>query len=406
MNPTDPMTLPIPGAMPFSLRTGWVLKPNRLTDCLEEKERCGQQVLDLTESNPTRASLSYPPDLLDDLGNPENRFYRPLPRGLPSAVETVRDYYRARGMAVPENRIFLSASTSESYTHLFRLLGNPGDIFLTPRPSYPLFEFLAQLECVRLSFYPLAFDGLWHIDFPGLSPCLAPDVRAILLVHPNNPTGSYVKQPERERLQQICREHRLALIVDEVFYDYGLERPADAADFLDGGHGGVLTFVLNGLSKAAALPQMKLAWTVVEGPEDVCREALGRMEMIHDTFLSVSTPVQHSASRFLQAGESMRRQILSRLRQNLAFLSEALRGTACTRLPAEGGWFAAVQVPCVQSEESWVLGLLEEENLLLHPGYFFDFMREAYLVFSLLTPPDIFREGVSRFLRYLQRQLG
>ena len=387
----------------FSSRTFWELKPNQLSKRLSEKRQQGSRVLDLTESNPTRAEFCYPDDLLPALACPKNLLYEPMARGIPSAIRAVVTYYQEKGIPIPEEQIFLASGTSECYSHLFRLLGNPGDQFLAPQPGYPLFEFLAKMESINLDYYPLAFDGIWHIDFEELGNRLSPATRSFLLVHPNNPTGSYIKGWEQERLLEICRARSLALIVDEVFTDYALNKPADAVDFPDGADSGVLTFVLNGLSKVAALPQMKLAWIAVTGPPDLRGEALERLELIHDTFLSVSTPMQQAAPAFFQARRAIQPQIVVRLHRNLQCLSHAIQGSAAQLLPVEGGWYAVVQVPRLQSEESWILGLLEEEEVLVHPGYFFDFPQEAYLVFSLLTPPALFDEGLQRFCRYLNR---
>lgn len=391
----------------FSERTRWNLSANRLTGRLAELRRSGAEILDLTESNPTHASLSYTAEsLLPALTHTGNLSYDPAAKGMLSARQAVAGYYRERNVLVSPEQIFLSAGTSESYAHLFRLLGDPGDRFLVPCPSYPLFEFLAGLECVACDYYPLDWNGHWHIDFDALRQQIQTTTRAILFVHPNNPTGSYLKQAELEELGRICRRHDLALILDEVFFDYPLEKSPETVSWPDGESLGILTFVMNGLSKISALPQMKLAWIVAGGPQPLRQQAMERLELAHDTFLSVSTPIQNAARSFLDFRKAIQKQIGCRLRENLEHLSSCLQGSAAQPLPVEGGWYVVVRVPAVIGEESWVLGLLDEEKVLVHPGYFFDFPREAYLVFSLLTPEPAFQEGVHRFLDYLQRVCG
>jgi alanine-synthesizing transaminase len=390
----------------FSTRTRWDLQPNRLTRRLAELRHGGAYILDLSESNPTHASLAYPAEsLLPALTHPDNLSYDPAARGLFTARQAVVEYYRQRNILISADQIFLSSGTSESYAHLFQLLGDPGDRFLVPCPSYPLFEFLAGLECVITDFYPLVWNGRWHIDFEALRKQICTNTRAILFVHPNNPTGSYLKKEEMAELQQICLERNLALILDEVFFDYPLEKSVDTVSWPNGESLGIMTFVLNGLSKISALPQMKLAWIVADGPQPELQQAMERLELAHDTFLSVSTPIQNAAASFLEMRKDIQEQIGRRLRKNLDHLACRLQNSAAQALPVEGGWYVVVRMPEVVNEESWVLGLLEEEKVLVHPGYFFDFQREAYLVFSLLTPEPIFQEGVRRFLHHLQRIL-
>jgi len=296
------------------------------------------------------------------------------------------------------DRILLTASTSEAYGFLFKLLANPGDEVLVPRPSYPLFEFLAALESVRVVQYPLHYDGGWAVDFEALAARINARTRAVLIVNPNNPTGSFLKQGESEQLIALCAKHDLAMISDEVFADYGL---ADDPRRVSSLHSveSVLAFSLSGLSKAVGLPQMKLGWIVVSGPTETRRQAWNRLELIADTYLSVSAPVQWAAAELLETRHAIQEQIVSRVRANLAHLRSHCGPDSTWRvLNVEGGWYAIMQAPRVRSEEEWVLSLLENDGVLVQPGYFFDFEREAFLVISLLTRPEIFELGVGKIL--------
>ncbi|HEY7388963.1 MAG TPA: pyridoxal phosphate-dependent aminotransferase [Bryobacteraceae bacterium] len=384
----------------FSSRFHWNLEPNRIARALEEKRRGGVRLLDLTESNPTRAGLDYPAEIVTAFADRRMLQYDPAPAGLREAREAVARYYAARGIPVEPERILLTASTSEAYGYLFKLLADPGDEVLVPRPSYPLFEYLATMESVKVRPYPLVYYGSWQIDWDELAATVSERTRAIVVVNPNNPTGSYVKTGELEKLAKLCAERHIALISDEVFSDYAFgadaERAASVAS-LDGG----LAFALSGLSKIAGLPQMKLGWIVAAGAKEQRRRAVERLEWVADTYLSVGTPVQWAAARLLAAGESVREQIRKRTAENLAFAREALRGTEANLLSVEGGWYATLQVPRVRSEEEWVLELLERADTLVQPGYFFDFDSEAYLVASLLTARAVFEEGISRLMRFL-----
>lgn len=370
----------------FSSRFHWDLRPNRLTELLREKRRAGAAVLDLTESNPTHAALDYPPGIAAALADPRALRYEPAPAGMPEARQAVARYYAARGHRVESGRILLTASTSEGYAYLFKLLCNPGDHVLVPRPSYPLFEFLANMENVEVRQYPLVYHGEWTIDREALAAAISRHTRAIVLVNPNNPTGSYLKRPELEFLSTLG----LPLISDEVFSDYAFAPDAARVTTL-ADEPGVLSFSMSGLSKVAGLPQMKLGWIVVNNAE-----AMEKLEWIADTYLSVGTPVQCAAAALLDAGEAVQRQIRERCIANLAFLRDALAGTSAGVLAVEGGWYAAVQMPRIRTEEEWTLELLARENVLVQPGFFYDFESEAYLIVSLLTPPPIFREGVPR----------
>jgi len=384
----------------FSSRFHWDFHQNRLTQLLAEKRRAGVSVLDLTESNPTHAAIAYPPEMMRAFDNPRALDYHPAPAGSLEAREAVAAYYRHGGHEVDASRILLTASTSEAYAYLFKLLANPGDNVLVPRPSYPLFDYLATMESVEVLQYPLVYHGAWTIDLDGLAAAITPRTRAIVVVHPNNPTGSYVKRAELDALVRLCAERNLALISDEVFFDYDFapdpHRAATVASV-----SGCLAFAMSGLSKIAGLPQMKLGWIAVSGPLGLRAEAFEKLEWIADTYLSVSTPVQCAAEALLEAGEQVQMQIRERCATHLSLAREALTGSCANILAVEGGWYIAIQVPRVRSEEEWTLELLERENVLVQPGFFYDFDSEAYLVVSLLTAPECFREGIARLRRQL-----
>ena len=386
----------------FSERTRWDLRPNRLAERLAAKRASGARVLDLTESNPTRVGLACPEGVLEALARPEARCYEPQPFGLLSAREAVAADLARRGSAVAADRIVLSASTSEAYAFLFKLLCDPGDAVAVPRPSYPLFEYLAGLENVRVDRCDLAYDGEWHLDRGSLEAALHGRTRALVVVHPNNPTGSYVKPDELAWLLELCAARGLALVSDEVFADFAFhDDPRRAASLANDGP--VLAFTLGGLSKSCALPQLKLAWTAVGGPPALRDEALARLEVVADTYLSVSTPVQVAAPSLLARREELQRPIAERVRANLALVRERVADTAASLLEPEGGWCAVLRVPATLSEEERVLRLLEARDVLVHPGYFFDLPTEAFLVASLLTPAEDLAEGLDRLLDDLLR---
>ncbi len=386
----------------FSSRLQADLRPNPLTVLLEEKRRAGAEILDLTESNPTRAGLRYPEaEILEALGDPRAMRYDPAPAGMRSAREAVAAYYAERDEDVRVEDILLTSSTSEAYALLFKLLCDPGDEVLVPRPSYPLFDYLAAMESVAVKQYALRYAARWAIDFEALEAAIGPRTRAIVVVHPNNPTGSFVKRDERARLDAICAGRGIALLSDEVFLDYGYGGDDARAGSLAVG-GEALTFAMSGLSKVAALPQMKLGWIVVGGERRRRREAFERLEWIADTYLSVGAPAQCAAPRLLALRGAMQEEIRRRVAKNRAELEGALGGDSPARaLFVEGGWYVAVEAPRIRSEEEWTLGLLREHNTLAQPGYFFDFEREAFLVLSLLTPDRTFAEGLRRLKQML-----
>jgi len=382
----------------FSSRLSWDLRPNRLSELLEAKRLSGTAILDLTESNPTRAGLAYPAEeIAQSLASPASLLYEPAPAGLPAAREAVAAYYAARGRTVEPDRILLTASTSEAYSYLFKLLAGPGDEVLVPRPSYPLFEFLAHLELVRIVRYPLAYHGQWEMDLDALASAVTERTRAVVIVNPNNPTGSFLKRDERERLAEVCAKNHLAVISDEVFSDYAFEQDAQRVETLVDLQR-VPAFCLGGLSKAAGLPQMKLGWIALAGPRNWINTARERLELIADTYLSVGAPVQHALPRLLALGAEVREQIVSRTRLSLDLLRAAVNGTSMRVLDVEGGWYAVLEVPRTRSEEEWCAELLNQDSVLAQPGFFYDFESEAFLVVSLLTQPEVFREGVGRLV--------
>jgi alanine-synthesizing transaminase len=386
----------------FSRRTDWKLTPNRFTQAQQEAHAAGKEVLDLTISNPTRAGFDYDRQaILRAFGNPAALDYDPQPKGLRSARQAVAEYYRHRGKVDSESLV-LTTSTSEGYSFVFRLLANPEDEVLVPKPSYPLFEFLADLQDVKLIPYPLLYDHGWQIDFPSLEKAVNSRTRAIVLVHPNNPTGSYVKNEERATLNKLCRDHNLAIIVDEVFLDYAHNGslPTSFASNAE-----VPTFTLSGVSKIAALPQMKLAWIAASGPADQLQPALSRLEIIADTYLSLNAPVQLAASTLIDQRHSLQPQLLERVRTNLAELDRQLaQQKTCQRLAVEGGWYAILRVPATQSDEDLAIDILRKASVLVHPGHFYDFPQDGYLVLSLITPPQQFHEGIGRLLKLLTRE--
>jgi alanine-synthesizing transaminase len=382
----------------FSDRTNWKLTQNRLTEALEQARSSGARVLDLTLSNPTRAGLRYDePRILKSLPSPQALDYDPQPKGLLSARAAVADYYQTEhGINLDPEPLILTTSTSEGYSFVLRLLCNPGDDFLVPKPSYPLFEFLADLQDVKLAPYPLIYDHGWQMDFPSLQYAVAKRTRGVVVVHPNNPTGSYVRGDEQKSLNRFCREHGLALIADEVFLDYahdGEKRRSFAANQE------VLTFTLSGVSKISALPQMKVAWIATSGPAAEVEAAQARLEVIADTYLSMNAPIQWATPALLDQRKTIQPQLLDRVRANLAELDRQLSAQkTCQRLNVEGGWYAVLRVPVTQTDEELAVDLLRRKSVLVHPGHFYDFPSDGYLVISLITARDEFAEGISRLL--------
>jgi alanine-synthesizing transaminase len=385
----------------FSDRSNWNLSPNSLSMLLQNKKSRGDAIFDLTVSNPTRIGLNYDSEeILAALSQPQSMAYEPDPRGLVQAREAIAKYYRDQGERVDLDAIFLTASTSEAYSILFKLLGNPGDEILIPRPGYPLLSYLACFEGLQTFSYPLRYDDRkgWSIDMDVLQALINPKTKAIVLVNPNNPTGSFVSRQEFSELDAVCREYDQALIVDEVFSDFDPAKTPDRVRTVVN-HSNSLAFVLNGLSKMAGLPQVKLGWIVVNGDPDRSAAALSRLEMMLDFYLSSSTPVQHAAKRLLHQRQAIQRQMFSRISSNSRFLEEQFAKTSNIRsLIREGGWYAVIEIFDEVSDEDRVLQLLDQDNVLVHPGYFYEFYREGFLVVSLLTPVDIFKNGIIRLI--------
>jgi aspartate/methionine/tyrosine aminotransferase len=385
----------------FSSRVPSELAPNRLFEALTARRRAGRSFLDLTSTNPTTVGFDYPPDLLHALADNRGLTYQPEPFGLPVARRAVAADYARRGISVAEDHVVLTASTSDAYTLLFKLLCEPGDEVAVPVPSYPLFDHLTRLDAVVARSYPLHYHGRWELDPEGFAAAWSPRTRAVLVVNPNNPTGSTLTDAEWQMVAERCAARDAALIVDEVFADYPLGE--DVEDIAGAsGRSEALTLRLGGLSKSAGLPQVKLGWIAVDGPAETVSAALHRLELVCDTYLSVSTPVQVAAPVLIERGAMVRAQIQERIRANYTTLREAAAAhPAVEVLHADGGWSAVLRVPAGRSEEEIVLGLLEERDTLVHPGFFFDFPHEAFLVFSLLPPVDTFREGVARVMEYV-----
>jgi len=438
--------------MSFSRRVPSDLAPNRFSLALTRAREAVRPLLDLTCSNPTTVGLRYPPELLAMLALPASLVYEPQPFGLRSAREAVAADYVRRGVRVAADRIVLTASTSEAYSLLFKLLCNPGDRVLVPRPSYPLFDHLTALDAVESAPYLLEYHGRWSVDLDSVRQVITPRTRAILAVSPNNPTGSYLDARDLAGLAEVCEQHELALIGDEVFAEYaippmpvgpgssdgvpsaapalgwrdgvpsaapalgwrdGVPSTAPALGWRDPGHpvfsdpghpsvlsvASALTFGLGGLSKSVGLPQLKLGWIGVSGPDRLVEAALARLEVVCDSYLSVGTPVQHAAGALIAEGAAVRVQIAARISGNhRQMLAAIARYPLCAALRVEGGWYAVIQVPATGSEEDLVVALLDQDDVIVHPGYFFDFVREAFLVVSLLPRPEVFASAIERVL--------
>jgi alanine-synthesizing transaminase len=372
---------------------------NAVTRLLADLQAGGAPIVDLTESNPTRCGISYPAEILDSLSDPRALQYDPQPFGLPAARAAVAADQQRRRVSVDPAHVVLTASTSEAYGWLFKLLCDPGDAVLVPQPSYPLFEHLTALEGITAHPYALEYHGGWTIDMASIDQAPA-TIRALLVVSPNNPTGSFLRAAELAALSDVCRSRGWALIADEVFADYPLETANPVTDIA--ARSDVLAFTLGGLSKTVGLPQLKLGWCIAGGPATERDAALGALELIADSYLSVATPVQVAAADLLRDGARIRTAIQGRTGTNLKTLrSVAARYPACETLTVEGGWSAVIRVPSTRSEEDLVLDLLRRERILVHPGYFFDFAREAYIVVSLLPELGVFEEASARVLQFV-----
>ncbi len=382
----------------FANRTDWNLSLNRLSEALARHRAAGKPLLDLTVSNPTECGFVYDQGtILDALRNPAALKYEPVARGLATARQAVAEYYAEHDAGVGMDDIFLTTSTSEAYSYAFRLLCNPGDEILIPAPSYPLFDFLADIQDVKVVRYPLVYDHGWQIDFHTLEQAITPRARAVVVVNPNNPTGHYVKRAEIEKLNAICAARELAIIADEVFLDFflGAEQPSSFV-----GNPGTLTFTMSGLSKICGLPQMKAAWLVVSGPEALKKEALARLEVIADTYLSMNAPVQLAMPAFLSQRRVFQNQLMDRVRRNLAELDRQLaQQKICSRLELEGGWYAVLRIPATRSDEDFALALLTDQDVYVHPGHFYDFVADGSLVVSLIASEMDFSRGLTGLLQ-------
>jgi aspartate/methionine/tyrosine aminotransferase len=387
----------------FSRRTVWESSANRLTEILEARRASGLRVVDLTLSNPTLCGFKYPEErILKALSSPESLKYRPDPHGLMSAREAISAYYASCGVEVSPEDLFITASTSESYSLLFRLLCNPGDTVVIPTPSYPLFDYLAGINDVKTEYYRLVRGERWRLDAGSLRKAMSRTVKAVLAVDPHNPTGMFLSQDEMREIAAIASGHGAALIVDEVFREYRFDGPAatDRAPAAETHPG--LTFLLNGLSKMSALPQVKIGWIALRGDNKLRSAARSRLEILNDVYLSAGTPAQAAVQELIVAGAEVRPQIMERVKGNYAALRNALDGIAgCRVLPCEGGWNAVVQLPGGLGDEECAVGLLDEAGVYCYPGFFFDFEEDDVLVVSLLQRAEEFLEGVVKIAGWI-----
>lgn len=381
----------------YSDRTNWNLETNRLSEALSRHHAAKKRLIDLSASNPTDCGFHYNQKaILKALSQPAALRYEPNPRGLLAPRRAVANYHAPNGKIVAAEDVFLTTGTSEAYGFILRLLCNPGDEILVPEPSYPLLNFLAEIQDVKLVRYPLIYDHGWQIDFHGLELAITSHTRAVVVVNPNNPTGNFAKESEKARLNEICSARQMAIIADEVFLDFplGAVRPLSFATNTE-----TLTFTMSGASKICGLPQMKTSWFITGGPEELKSEALARMEVIADTYLSMSTPVQLAIPTFLQQRGGFQKQVMARVRGNLKELDRQLsRQKACGRLEVEGGWNAVLRVPATHSDENVAIALLAEKGVYLHPGHFYDFPSDGFMIVSLITPEKKFAEGIERVL--------
>lgn len=381
----------------FADRTNWNLAPNRLSEALARHRAHSRLLIDLTASNPTACGFHYDAGaILQALQKPEALSYNPEPRGLASARAAVAGYYRDHDIALSVEDIILTASTSEAYSFVFRALCNPGDEFLVPAPSYPLFEYLADIQDVKLLTYTLLYDHGWQLDFHAIEKAATPRTRGVIVVNPNNPTGNYIKRTELDALGGLCSARGMALVSDEVFLDFALETglPCTFA-----ANDRALTFTLSGLSKISGLPQMKTAWLIVSGPSQLKARALERLEVIADTYLSVNTPVQLALPQWLHQRQVFQQQLMSRVRSNLAALDTQIQlHKTVSRLRIEGGWYAVLRVPATRADEDLAIAALEQKDVYVHPGHFFNFPSDGYIIVSLIVPEKEFAEGVKRLL--------
>jgi len=381
----------------FADRTNWNLDANRLSEALARHRAIRRPLLDLTASNPTECGFDYDrPAIMRALSDADALDYKPDPKGLETARQAVAAYYAARSNEVSIENILLTTSTSEAYSFVFRMLCNPGDELLIPTPSYPLFEFLADIQDVKLMRYPLVYDYHWQIDFHALEQAITSRTRGAIVVHPNNPTGHFCKPEDLTRLNEVCSARQMALIADEVFLDFVLTG-AQPLSFAT--NTGALTFTMSGLSKISGLPQMKTAWLITTGPEHLRKQALARLEVIADTYLSMNAPMQLATPVFLEQRRGFQKQLMTRVRRNLSELDRQLAGQkSCSRLRMEGGWNTVLRVPATRSDEELAIELLATRDVYAHPGHFYDFPSNGYLIVSVITPEPEFAKGIERLL--------
>lgn len=384
----------------YSSRLAWADHQNRISEIIEQKRLSGEEIIDLTESNPTNVGLEYPNDqIIQALSSPDSMVYHPNAAGMGQAREAIVRYYQEHAIHLDKDQILLTSSTSEGYSYLFRLLTNPGDHLLIPQPSYPLFEYLTALDSVCVDHYNIVYtNDNWKISIDSIQRAIYASTRAVLAVNPNNPTGNFVNQLEMDSLRDICLKNGLPLVIDEVFVDYNINRGYTSLDFPDD----ILTFTLSGLSKVSGLPQMKLSWIVVRGPKRLREQAMQRLTVIADMYLSVSTPVQHAASNYLELRKVIQPLIIDRVKDNLMYLKSCLSNTMAEVLNVEAGWYSVIRLPDFKNDEDWVAGILDQCNILLHPGYFYNFQNEAFLVCSLLISPKTSKTEFQRLSVYLK----
>ncbi len=389
------------GTFLFSHRTNWYRQLNKISELFESLRKSGRSILDLTVSNPTECGIEYPEkEILSALSASPILHYEPNPRGLLSARRAVCEYYKKKSITVNLSNIFLTASTSEAYSILFKLVCNAGESVLVPKPSYPLFDYLAQLNDVRLHYYHLRYDQEWQIDIDSIKNSINKKTKAIVIINPHNPTGMFLKNDESLAIKEIAHRYNLVIIVDEVFIDYAFENN-ERMRVSTAGEGEGLIFTLNGISKMLGLPQMKLGWIIVNGHPSLVAEATARLEIICDTFLSVNTPVQVALPKLLKHGKIIQQKILDRVLSNYSTLKTITLNTLCSALNTHGGWYGILRVPRIKSDEDWALQLLENKSVYLFPGYFFDFEEDGYLVVSLLVESSVFQKGVREIVDYV-----
>jgi len=395
----------MPNSLSFSKRTDWPLVSNQFSDDLNDLRKNNIPILDLTESNPTSCGFMYSKkDIIVPLAEDANLCYTPESRGSLDAREAICRYYAEKGFQVVPEQIFLTASTSEAYSYLFRLLVDPGEGVLFPCPSYPLFSFLGDLNDVRSDHYPLVYQKRWSIDLQEMRCAVCNDTKAIVLVNPNNPTGSFIRCEELEEINILCHKQNISIICDEVFLDFAFEKVEGPVSLVSNDQ--VLTFVLGGISKTLGLPQMKLSWIVVNGPQDLMKVSTDRLEIIADTYLSVNTPTQNAFPCWLSHRQKIQTEINGRIKHNFDFLKEHVsKVDTCECLAVDGGWYVVVKIPDHLTEEQWVLTFLNEDRVAVHPGYFFDFPQEAYIVVSLLPAADTFQKGIKRIIKRIKNKM-